>query len=395
MSFVAVAIGGSAVIGAVSANKAGKRAQASADRATDAAADAAQLQYDLGKETLDFQKEYYKETLAPMQRRDLELREEMQAELLPALRQQRQFAEEQNQYYKDTFQPVERRMVEEAQGYDSDQNVNRRMGIASANVNQQFSNAQQQGSRALSRFGINPNSGAFARENAKLTGQQALASAGAQTGAAFDTMDKGIALRAGTANFGRNMPNTAASYYGLGNQTAGTASGVSSAGVSNAVNAVAPMQAGFGTAINANNSGAAISSDNFRNNMSMFNAQNAGISGLFQGIGNFASSRLGQSALGSFGDRMGAAWNDWSMGAKGGFGTGNAYGGQDLGGFFADGGEVDGPGGPRDDRVPAMLSDGEFVLNEGAVKHFGLAKLKKMNEMGLQNQEARGLIRRS
>jgi hypothetical protein len=72
--------------------------------------------------------------------------------------------------------------------------------------------------------------------------------------------------------------------------------------------------------------------------------------------------------------------------------AGMAFGGtKGFGMFKKDGGKVEGPGGPRDDQVPAMLSDGEFVLNEGAVKHFGLSRLEKMNKVGLDNQKARGL----
>lgn len=48
-----------------------------------------------------------------------------------------------------------------------------------------------------------------------------------------------------------------------------------------------------------------------------------------------------------------------------------------------DGGEVDGPGGPTDDKIPAWLSDGEYVLNADAVRHFGLDRLEKMNQVGL------------
>lgn len=51
-----------------------------------------------------------------------------------------------------------------------------------------------------------------------------------------------------------------------------------------------------------------------------------------------------------------------------------------------DGGDVDGPGGPEDDLVPAWLSDGEFVLNADAVKHFGLDRLQKMNQVGLDKR---------
>ncbi|WP_127595984.1 hypothetical protein [Nitratireductor alexandrii] len=46
---------------------------------------------------------------------------------------------------------------------------------------------------------------------------------------------------------------------------------------------------------------------------------------------------------------------------------------------LADGGHVRGPGGPRDDRIPAMLSDGEFVVNAAATaKHRPL--LEAVNE---------------
>ena len=48
--------------------------------------------------------------------------------------------------------------------------------------------------------------------------------------------------------------------------------------------------------------------------------------------------------------------------------------------FMAEGGEVDGPGGPKDDLVPAMLSDGEYIMPAEAVKFFGLDKLNKMKE---------------
>lgn len=393
MSAIATAIVGSAVVGYAASNKSSSRAEAAANRSTDAAARSAELQYDLGKETLEFQKDYYNNTLKPMQERDLKLREDLNAELLPALRQQRDQSKEQYDYYKENYQPIEKRVAEDALGYDSMENIGRRSGIAAASVNQQFSNAQQQGARSLSRYGINPNSSAFARENAKLSTNQALASAGAQTGAALDTIDKAIALRAGAANFGRNMPNSSATFGQVANQTAGTASGVSSGGVSNAVSAVGPMNAGFGLAINANNSGAGIMNDSFRNNMAMFNAQQAGTAGLFQGIGSFAGSRVGQDAFG----RVGANISNWWSGLGSSNGFMNDAGGMEVARSlgFANGGEIEGPGGPRDDRVPALLSDGEFVLNEGAVKHFGLAKLNKMNEVGLKNQEARGLIRRS
>lgn len=53
------------------------------------------------------------------------------------------------------------------------------------------------------------------------------------------------------------------------------------------------------------------------------------------------------------------------------------------------GGKVRGPGGPTDDKVPAWLSDEEFVLNADAVKMVGEDKLQAINAAGLQKREAR------
>lgn len=387
------AIAGSAVLGYAASQDATAAASDAARASNDAATRSAQLQYDLGKESLDFQKDYYNNTLKPMQEKDAALREKLTNATLDTMGKQQQFADSQNEFYKTTFQPVEKQMVDEAKNYDSDTNVQRRMGIASANVNQQFSNAQQQSARSLARYGVNPNSSAFATTNAALTNAQALGSAGAQTGAAFDTMDKGIALRAGAANFGRNMPNTAASYYAGGNQSAGVAGGTSAQGVATGISAVSPMSTGYGQAMNGIASSAEILNNSFKNNMSMYNTQMQGIGGMFSGIGSMASSKIGQQGLQNMGNTIsgwfgGSGGNDYGMDAETRAMVGLADGGTPDG-------VVHGPGGPRDDLVPARLSRNEFVLNEGAVKHFGLAKLNKMNEVGLQNQAQRGLIRRA
>lgn len=55
------------------------------------------------------------------------------------------------------------------------------------------------------------------------------------------------------------------------------------------------------------------------------------------------------------------------------------------------GGPTHGPGGPKDDKIPVMLSDGEFVLPVGTVKKYGLAKLEKMRQEGLQFEQELGI----
>jgi hypothetical protein len=56
-------------------------------------------------------------------------------------------------------------------------------------------------------------------------------------------------------------------------------------------------------------------------------------------------------------------------------------------------GEVDGPGGPKDDEVLAALSDGEFVMPVGAVKYFGIDRMEKMRQKGLEHEKQLGIGR--
>ena len=53
--------------------------------------------------------------------------------------------------------------------------------------------------------------------------------------------------------------------------------------------------------------------------------------------------------------------------------------------YLEEGGEVKGPGGPKEDKVPAMLSDGEFVMTAKSVENLGdgdrIAGARKMYSM--------------
>lgn len=50
--------------------------------------------------------------------------------------------------------------------------------------------------------------------------------------------------------------------------------------------------------------------------------------------------------------------------------------------WYSTGGRVDGPGGPRDDSIPAWLSDGEYVINAQAHKAMGTGFLDHINAKG-------------
>lgn len=209
---------------------------------------------EIAKEALAFYKDIYASDIRPAQQYQQELASLLTEDYLDTSQQQKDFAAEQKAYYRDTFQPLERQVVRDATEYDSEENVARRSGMAAANVNQQFSNAAGQRARMLGRYGLNPNSSAFASQSSKDAIAQAAAASGAATGAAFDTKDKAIALRGGAANFGRNMPNTASNYFAGSNSSNAAAFGTGQQAMQNIGQNAAVMGQGFGLGIQGNQS---------------------------------------------------------------------------------------------------------------------------------------------
>jgi hypothetical protein len=57
-------------------------------------------------------------------------------------------------------------------------------------------------------------------------------------------------------------------------------------------------------------------------------------------------------------------------------------------------GMISGPGGPKDDKIPAMLSDGEFVFTAKAVDNAGgpKAMYNMMNRLDPESSKGRGIV---
>jgi hypothetical protein len=111
-----------------------------------------------------------------------------------------------------------------------------------------------------------------------------------------------------------------------------------------------------------------------------------------------SEDQIGQQGLGlAFSGGGEVRWPGFS---GGGFNFGSMMGGASMGAMFGPlgmllggalgsgkpqemfSGFVKGPGGPKDDKVPAMLSDGEFVMSAGAVQKYGVDTLESMNAAG-------------
>jgi hypothetical protein len=154
--------------------------------------------------------------------------------------------------------------------------------MAAANVNQQFSNAIGQRARMAGRYGLG--SSTFANQAGADSRAQALGAAGASTGAAFDTMDKGIQLRAGAANFGRNMPNTALSAFSGANSSSGVAGGAANSALTGTMSATAGMNNAYGSRMNAIGSSTGMLTSALNNSARTASADAAGWGGFAGGM---------------------------------------------------------------------------------------------------------------
>lgn len=320
-------------------------------------AEAALRNAQIAEDALRWYRDIYDRDLRPAQEEQRAMQQGLIQDYLTDRRRQREFADEQNRYYQQTFKPIEEQMARDAMQYDSPENIARRQGIAGAAVTQAFSAAQQQANRNLSRFGLNPNSGAFAATNSRLANAQALGVAGARTGAAFDTIDRGIALRTGAANFGRNMPNTAANYFSLANQTGAAANQMGLSGMDMMRQNAAFVGRGFDQGMQGYNNAAGIYNNIYQGEMSAYNANQAALGSAIGGIAGFAGYGLGPGFLrGGKADGGKIEKEESHMGV----------------------GRVSGPGGPIDDKIPAMLSDGEYVIPADVVEKKGVQFFDKM-----------------
>jgi hypothetical protein len=316
----------------------------------EAAKTTAAAQERIAAKTLDFYKMQYEE-FRPVLQQVLQTEMEVMGE-------NRRRAEEYSDYEKSTFRPVERELIDQAKKYNTEAKREELASAATSDVAQAFDVARDQQNRQLSAAGIRPNSGRFAALNQTMLTQEALARAGAQNTARSMATDKGTALMYDAAGLGRNLATNASTAYGLAlnagqgaRQSASAPGEMMGRGFQGAVNANNSAIGGYGTAGN-------IYGQEFNARMQGYNAQQQANADMWSGIGKFGGMAFGKFLM--------------------------ADGGAVPRGLrLADGehvgaGPVSGPGGPVDDKIPAMLSNGEYVLPADTVKKIGKGKLDKL-----------------
>lgn len=312
---------------------------ASAEAAKEIAAEQAKV----ARESLAFYREQYEE-FKPILNEILQGEVEMQ-------KSNKARADEYAAYEKETYRPLEQELVRKAKEYDTEAKREELARTGAADVSQAFGVARGQMQRQQAAGGIAPNSGRFAALNQQMMTQEALARAGAMNNARTQAADRGTALMYDAAGLGRNLATNASTAYGVSQNAAAGAKATTQAGgqimgqgYQNAGNLYGGASNSYGTAGN-------IYGQEFSGRMQGYQAQQQANSALWSGIGGAAGMYFGMK---------------------------KADGGPIKRGIHVGAGDVSGPGGPVDDQIPAMLSDGEYVLPADTVQKIGRKKLDKL-----------------
>jgi hypothetical protein len=231
--------------------------------------------------------DYYKQkdaAAAPRQARMDDLTEKLANQQIDSSKFNDDAARKMLARYESVGMPAEDAMYKDASTYDTAAKREQAAGVAGTDVDMATAAAQDAQRRNLARAGVNPADGRSLSmgQDAATTG--ALAKAGAMNGARQKVADMGIMLRKDAASFAKGMPGNAAQTFGTAAMAGNGATGAAGAGINSANQTTQTNGAGFGTAIQGNNSAGSILNQEYSNNIQ---ANNQG--GLAAGIGGIAS----------------------------------------------------------------------------------------------------------
>ena len=280
---------------------------------------------------------------------------------LPAMREQFETAQADRQRYEQFFRPFENEFAKEAANYDTPERRESERAKAIADQTAQFDASRTNALRRLEGFGVDPSVVRNAGLDVGVRTAAAASKAAAATGADRRVEDTGRALKSDVINLGRGALSNAAGFYGA-------SVGAGSAAQGNALNTTqsgagaVQSSLGFGqSALAGYGQSANIQSQNFANQMTNWNAGQQQTAGMLQGIGGIAGMFMadGGEVDPSSGMVPGAAAP------------------------FMDDGMVEtgmGDGSGIDDTVPAMVSDGEYVIPADVVRKKGEEFFDKLVE---------------
>ena len=282
------------------------------------------------------------------------------AATMPEMEEQFAFASSLRDYFSTNILPQVGNLIDEANRYQSAEEIDRQRGKAIQDVRTTQEAARESALRNLESYGIDPSQTRY-----QALDRQARVSEGALSALAANNADErtrgiGRDLRAQAINIGTGLLGTA-------NAASNTGSAVGSTGVNSAAYAAnAGTNAGTSAIPFLNNAGTAYDSA-------------AGIVDTSYGrdLDFAADQREAEGGMGGIGELAGIGLDLWMPGA----GTAaTQVAGKAKKAGKAEGGLVKAPGGPMDDAGIVAISNGEYVVPADVVRKLGTNHFDKMIE---------------
>lgn len=283
-------------------------------------------------------------------------------------------ADEAWERYKQVGIPAADEYLQAAREVGSEADQKRAAGRAVADVDAQFDVSDATFNREMAASGVSPSDGAATVGRRLALLGRAGARAGAATRATEGQRLLGLAAKEGAAKFTAGLPS-----QGIAADSASIAAGNAASG-------------GLTTQANIHNAGVGVQSNLMAGGVNAGNAAGNLMLGQLnaQQQGYQSALQLEGAKWGALGDMAGAATGFYMAGRKA------AKGGRIVDGHvvrkprllrYVSGGPVDGPGGPTDDAVPAVidgkhpaaLSNGEFVVKADSTAKYGEDTMNDVN----------------
>ena len=282
---------------------------------------------------------------------------------LPAMEDQAGWAKKDRARYEGIFQPLEEQFVREAQEYDSPERRAEEAGKAIADVAKNFDAQRRNALQRLEGYGVDPSQTRNAALDIGVRTAQAATQAQAAMGARNRVEDTGRAMRGDAINMGKGLPSQAAAGYGGATNSGNSAIGGNVATTGAGANAAQSALGFSGQALNGYGQGAGIRSQGYQNQMQGWEAN------LNQQMGWFnAAAGVAGAAMMADGGKP----EDVHPMATSAL---PPIGGP---GHIPQEGRGDGSG--IDDTVPAMVSEGEYIIPADVVKAKGTEFFDKLVE---------------
>lgn len=250
----------------------------------EAARDIAKIQQDTAYEFLNFSKEQYEE-LKPIYMGLFEAQKGI-------MEDNRARADAYAEYEANTFRPLEQSLVDAAQKFDTKEKREELATRAGADVTQQFGIARQQLNRQLQSQGLKPNAGRMQALNRDLVMGEALGRADQMNKSRIQSEALGYAKLQDAAALGRGLASNASTAYGVSlnaGQGAGGSAGAAANYMGSAYNQTGQM---MNNATNAYGVAGNIYGQEFNARMQGYNAQLAADANSSSGLGSLVGMGL-------------------------------------------------------------------------------------------------------